>query len=112
MFSERLKVLRNQAGLSQAALGRILSMSQQAVAKWETGAATPNPDMLAKIAGCFGVSVDDLIGDTTAKNLPAADLEEDEELIFIGRKAREMTPEQRKRLSQVIRLIFEEDKND
>lgn len=66
MFTQRLKQLRADSGLSQRALSEILHVSQQTVAKWESGGATPNPDMLAQIATHFGVSVDYLIGRSDA----------------------------------------------
>lgn len=62
MFSSRLKSLRQQAGLSQRALAEKLFVSQQAVARWETDKATPNPEMLAKIAEILNISVDELLG--------------------------------------------------
>ena len=62
MFSSRLKSLRQQAGLSQRALAERLFVSQQAVARWETDKATPNPEMLAKIAEILNISVDELLG--------------------------------------------------
>ena len=36
-FSERLMILRKQAGLSQEQLGEKLGVSRQAVSKWESG---------------------------------------------------------------------------
>lgn len=60
-FSDNFKRLRKQAGLSQAALAQMLGFSQQAVAKWESGRATPDPDTLALLAEAFSVSLDALI---------------------------------------------------
>ncbi len=62
MLTDRLKELRKSFKLSQRALAGRLSVSQQTVAKWELGGATPNPEMLSEIADVFGVSVDYLIG--------------------------------------------------
>ena len=62
MFKDRLKECRKKVGLSQAALAERLFVSQQAVAKWETDRATPNPEMLAKLAKELNVSVDYLTG--------------------------------------------------
>ncbi len=66
MLEQRLKELRKAAGFSQKTLSEKLSVSQQTVAKWETGGATPNPEMLSAIADVFEVSVDYLIGRTNA----------------------------------------------
>lgn len=62
MFSEQLKQLRAKMDISQKKLAECLFVSQQTVAKWETDRATPNPEMLLKIAHFFDVSVDFLVG--------------------------------------------------
>lgn len=68
-FCMRLKQLREKESISQKKLGEILNMSQQAIAKWETGAASPDPVMLIKIADYFGVSIDYLVGRTDNPNI-------------------------------------------
>lgn len=72
MFSERLKILRSQAGMSQKELAERLFVSQQSVAKWETDKSTPNPEMVARIAEVFGVPSDYLLGisDVQSPSLP------------------------------------------
>ena len=62
MFSERLKALRKERGISQRALAQRLGVSQQAVAKWEAASSTPGPNALATIADVLGVSSDYLLG--------------------------------------------------
>lgn len=62
MFAQRLRELRKRDGVSQAAVARMLGISQQAVGKWEKGRATPEPQALARIAQFFSVSTDYLIG--------------------------------------------------
>lgn len=62
MFSENLKNARKNAGYSQKELAKLLFVSQQAVAKWEVGSATPSPEMLSKIAELLNVSADFILG--------------------------------------------------
>lgn len=62
LFSDRLKSARNAVGYSQKKLAEKLFISQQAYAKYETGAATPNPETLLNIANILNVSVDYLLG--------------------------------------------------
>lgn len=69
LLQDRLKELRDKESISQKKLGEILNMSQQAIAKWETGAASPDPVMLIKIADYFGVSIDYLVGRTDNPNI-------------------------------------------
>ena len=63
MFSERLKTARKNKGFSQKALAAELYISQQAYAKYETGTATPNPEMLKKIADKLDTTVGYLVGE-------------------------------------------------
>ena len=72
MFSRRLKELRASAGLSQKALASKLFVSQQAVARWETDKATPNPETLAKLSEIFDVSADYLLGRELSQNVSPA----------------------------------------
>lgn len=62
MFSERLRELRKERKVSQVALASCLSISQQAVGKWETGRSTPDPQTLRKIADLLHVTTDYLLG--------------------------------------------------
>lgn len=73
MFSDRLKKLRKQSGMSQAALAKELFISQQAIARWETDKATPNPEMLARLVELFGVSADELLGTQNTKKAPSCE---------------------------------------
>lgn len=62
MFTSRLRQARLEKGYSQRALAEKLHISQQAYAKYETGASSPNPEMLGQIASLLNVSADSLLG--------------------------------------------------
>lgn len=64
MFSQRLKSLRKARNLSQKALAAQLSVTQQAVGKWETGRSTPDPATVARLAELLDTSTDCLLGVT------------------------------------------------
>lgn len=66
MFNERLRALRIKAGLSQNEIAKKIFISQPAYAKYELGTATPNPDTLSLLANILQVSVDYLLGNSTA----------------------------------------------
>lgn len=72
MFSEKLKELRKKSGLTQEQLAEKLSVSRQAVAKWENNLGMPDVDNLKNIALFFGVSVDYLVGNVTDKDISLA----------------------------------------
>lgn len=61
-FSERLKNLRKEVGLTQVDVAGKLGISQQAYASWERGIKRPTQENLVKIAQVLNVSVDYLVG--------------------------------------------------
>lgn len=62
MLQYRLKELRRREGITQAELARALNVSVGAVGNWESGKRSPDVHMLHRIADCFSVTVDYLIG--------------------------------------------------
>lgn len=66
-FSERLKDLRKQVGLTQVDVAEKLGISQPAYASWERGVKKPTQDNLVKIAQTLNVSVDYLVGNSEEK---------------------------------------------
>jgi repressor LexA len=70
MFSEKIKKLRLDNGLTQTALARALGVSQQAVAKWESGRALPEISLIKNIASVFKVSSDFLLEISGARAFP------------------------------------------
>lgn len=61
-FGERLAALRKERGLSQEDLAEKLQLTRQTISKWETGASTPDLELLVQLAEVFDVSVDSLLG--------------------------------------------------
>ncbi len=61
-IGERIKFERNKIGISQAALGERLQITQQAVGKWEKNLAEPDSETLLKLADIFNISVGELLG--------------------------------------------------
>lgn len=110
MFADKLKELRNKEGISQSALGKALNMSQQGIAKWETGSTSPNPEMLRKIADYFNVSVDYLLGNTDIKKDPSEDEDKitfDDFTWAMNEEAHELTEEEKEKLLELARFFNE-----
>ena len=82
---ENIKKLRAQQGLSQAKLGELLNVSQQAVAKWEKAVAEPDLTTLVELANLFKVSVDYLIGHNAIK--PSSEWTDEEKALGVDRRA-------------------------
>lgn len=63
-FSERLKDLRTEKGLSRIQLAEKLNVSARLVAYWEKGERECGFDTVIAIADLFATSVDYLLGRT------------------------------------------------
>lgn len=63
-FSERLRELRIEKGLSRRQLAEMLDTLPRNISYWELGQRECNFDMLLKIAEVLDVSVDYLLGKT------------------------------------------------
>ncbi|NFM30630.1 helix-turn-helix transcriptional regulator [Clostridium botulinum] len=67
-IGERIKELREEKGINQLELSKILNVHKGSVSNWENNKRTPDADMLTKIADFFNCSVDYLLGNTDIKN--------------------------------------------
>ena len=59
-IGKKIKQLRFKMGLTQEALAEKLSVSPQAVSKWETGYTLPDINLLPSISEVMGVTIDEL----------------------------------------------------
>ncbi len=79
-LSEKLYVLRKERGLSQEQLAEKLSVSRQAILKWESGQSVPESDKLLAISSYFDVSLDYLLKETEEQPALSADHQDDNSL--------------------------------
>ena len=72
MFSENLKTLRKQKGLTQETLAIKLHITRQTISKWEKGLSVPDTEQLVRLAEVLEVPITQLLGqkvaDTTNEN--------------------------------------------
>lgn len=61
MINEKIKELRQRAGLSQKALADKLQVAQTTIAGYETGRNEPGVDMLIRLSAALDVSIDTLV---------------------------------------------------
>ena len=76
MIGYRLYLLRKAAGLSQAELGNMLSVSHHTISSYEKGKSEPSDETKVWLARYFGVTVDYLVGmcDEPSPRFSAADM--------------------------------------
>lgn len=63
-FAKRLKLLRENKGLSQREFASEIGEIQQTVASWEKGKGSPRDDKKIRIANFFHTTLDYLLGKT------------------------------------------------
>jgi len=67
-LGKKILALRKSGSMTQQQLADMLSVTDKAVSKWETGGGLPELKQIPAIASVFGVTVDDIISD---RDLPS-----------------------------------------
>lgn len=62
-LSEKIVALRKSGGMSQEALAEKLSVSRQAISRWEMGSAMPDASNILQLSRLFRVTADYLLND-------------------------------------------------
>lgn len=76
MIAEKIKLLRDERGWTQAELARRLGITRNGVNSWEQGLSTPSPACLVDLARVFSVSTDYLLGIDVTATINVAGLSE------------------------------------
>lgn len=105
-IGSKIKQLRLARGMTQEQLGNELSVSAQAISKWENGTTMPDIQLLPELSVIFGVSIDELFSITDESRfdrienmidnvhfIPEKDFGESE--IFLKEKAKDETKKAR-----------------
>ena len=61
-FGKILRDLRNEKGIMQSDLGKVLNVANNTISSWERGNSEPTIEQLRLIAKFFGVTGDDILG--------------------------------------------------
>lgn len=65
-IGENIKTMRRKCGLTQEELAAMLTVTPQAVSKWENGNGTPDISQLIPLSQIFGITTDSLLGVVSA----------------------------------------------
>ncbi|MBQ9117732.1 MAG: helix-turn-helix transcriptional regulator [Clostridia bacterium] len=66
-IAKNLTYYRKRAGLTQAELAEKINYSDKSVSKWESAGGVPDVYILVKLAQLYGITVNDLVGETPKK---------------------------------------------
>ncbi len=78
MISNRIQTLREQNGMTQAALAKQLGITRSSVNAWEMGISVPSTQYIVELALIFHVSTDYLLGVERSSTLDISGLREDD----------------------------------
>ena len=114
MFTERLKSLRKEAGLTQKEIAQQMKIGQNSYSNWEKGIRTPIRPTIEKLAEVLNTSAAYLLGESDTKH-PVDELSNVE--ILFRKTSKNMTPEQKEvfqrellEFMEIRRKAFEEAK--
>jgi len=101
----RIKQLCHRKRITIAKLEADLGFGNSSIKKWEKS-SSPSIDKIVKVAIYFDVSIDYLMGRTDIES-SMSDIIGDEDIISFQRARQKMTPKDRERMMQMLRLGFE-----
>lgn len=106
---DRIRELANKKGMSLPALEAELGFGNGTIVKWDK--ASPNSEKLVKVANFFHVSTDYLLGREEYIS-PSNSDDPDENYTILSRNAKKLSPEQREKLLNMAKLMFQEEFGD
>ncbi len=110
-FKDILKSRRSELGLTLDDIARFVGVSGATVSRWEKGdIENIRRDKIAKLADVLQVTPAYLMGWPESNSEPQEHMPE--EIVLLNRAAKKMSAEQRKRLLNMAKLMFEEEFDD
>ena len=88
-MENKIKALRQKAGMTQEKVAECMGVSRQAVAKWEAGESAPSTRNLLKLAEIFDTTVDVLMNCQAPSKEQPHESENKERKAFDSRKKKE-----------------------
>lgn len=76
MVADRIKSLREQAGMSQTELAKLLGITRSSVNAWELGISVPSTPYIVELANIFKISTDYLLCVNSSATVSVKDLTE------------------------------------
>lgn len=102
---QRIKELCYRHDITIASLESTLGFGNASIKKWGKS-SSPSIDKIVKVATYFDVSIDYLMGRTDIEG-SVSEVIGDEDIISFQRAREKMTPKDRERMMQMLKLGFE-----
>lgn len=84
MVSDRIKILREKRGWTQADLAKILNVTRSSVNAWEQGISVPSTALIVMLAGVLNVSTDYLLGADQHAVISVCGLSDEEVAVLVS----------------------------
>lgn len=97
-IGERIRQLREAAGLSGNALAKLAGIGQSTLSRIESGVHSPTLDVLEKISDALGITLAELVGEQHPPDM---------ELQRLAKSISRLSPEQREALQRFLDTINE-----
>ena len=78
LLAEKIKMLREKAGLTQAELARKMNLTRSSINGWEMGLSIPSTNTIVELSKIFHVTTDYLLGLDNGFTIRGDDLTEKE----------------------------------
>ena len=78
MVADKIKALREQKGMTQTELSKMLGITRSSVNAWEMGISVPSTQYVVELARIFHVSTDYILGVSTSATVGVSGLTEDD----------------------------------
>ena len=107
LMRERLKELFEGKTTREIA-AEIGGVTQQSIAYYLNGSRSPKVEFLNRVAKYYNVNVEWLIGAPDAAKYPdfPGEVDPDEDIVILSRAAKKMSPEDRRKLLEMARVMF------
>ena len=103
-FSERIKKLRLDNGMTMDVLAEKLNVTKSRISMWENSGTVPREDVLIKFSKLYGVSIDYLLGNEEQEgNKP-----ENQKLNYIQRGLGKLDSERLQKAESVLKAVFDD----
>ena len=107
MFSERLKKIRKNAGLTQEELASLIGVERSSIGKYESTSTIPSPAVLSRISKELNVTTDYLLG-REEKKTAQGELPLPSEIDAIVDSCSKLSPEKLKIVLDICRILNRE----